>query len=37
MGTCASCGNDYDKSFEVRSGGQAEARSVGLPPLERLR
>ncbi|HTL04648.1 MAG TPA: hypothetical protein VL241_02810 [Gemmatimonadales bacterium] len=21
MGTCASCGNDYDKSFEVTLGG----------------
>ena len=22
MGVCASCGNDYDKSFEVTLGGQ---------------
>jgi len=22
MGTCASCGNDYDKSFEVTLGGK---------------
>ena len=22
MGKCAQCGNDYDKSFEVRMGGR---------------
>ena len=23
MGICAKCGNDYDKAFEVRMGGQS--------------
>ena len=23
MGTCATCGNDYDKSFEIIKGGQS--------------
>lgn len=25
MGRCATCGNDYDKTFHVQMGGQAQA------------